>query len=77
MNFGSQRRDFRLVHDDLSAETPDLETLSLIAVEASCEGHRDGLGASLGGVQVAELEGHRSRSALILVHRGEGRRRWS
>ena len=32
-------------------------------------------GGVLGGVQVAELEGHRSRSALILVHKGEGRRR--
>ncbi len=33
------------------------------------------LGDVLGGVQVAGLEGHRSRSAVYLVHKGLGRRR--
>jgi hypothetical protein len=32
-------------------------------------------GGVLEGVQVAELEGHVSRSAVYLVHKGSGRRR--
>jgi hypothetical protein len=32
------------------------------------------LGDVLGGVQVAGLEGHSSRSAVYLVHKGLGRR---
>jgi hypothetical protein len=33
------------------------------------------LGNVVEGVQVAELEGHRSRSAVYLVHKGLGQRR--
>jgi hypothetical protein len=31
-----------------------------------------GIGDVLGGVQVAELEGHVSRSAVYLIHKGSG-----